>query len=92
MFNVEELNRKVQELGLEKIHYIAESNDGENWNCSIDAEDDNAYQLFGFDAKTLAFNSDSPRYWDRYSIEESMGFKGTYDIVLIGFGTDYAER
>lgn len=89
MIDVKELNQKVQELGLDKLGFIIESDDGEHYGAYVDPEC--CGSEFGFDVETCTFREDTGSYWDSYRIEKNELLDKLYDIVLIGYGTAYAE-
>ena len=90
MFDVKELNKQVQAIGLNNIAWIAEDPEKtDNWDCYGDPAQDG--HLFGFDFDTVSFREDLTRYYEGYNIEENSAFEGMYNIVFYGYGTDYVE-
>jgi len=89
MFDVKELNKKIREIGVDKIGYIVEEEDGGNeWSSCIDPNDSNAKQYFGFDLKTESFQDNITESWEGYRIDPSL-FDGMFNIVFYGYGTAY---
>ena len=91
MFDVKELNKQIQAIGLNNIAWIAEDPQmTDDWECYGDPAQDG--HLFGFDFDTVSFREDLTRYYKDYKIEESQSFVGMYNIVLLGYGTDYEDK
>jgi hypothetical protein len=76
--DVEQLNKKVAEIGMDHIHYIAEKkNNGREWECYYPVDDQN----YGIE-KTGGFKEDIASYFNGFLIEDS-AIDGMVNIILL---------